>query len=43
LDELEELVGVHLVVATEEDVREDVLVALMELIEEHAGSGYLGW
>jgi hypothetical protein len=38
LDELEELVGVHLVVADEEDVGEDLLVALVELVEEHAGS-----
>ena len=42
LDELEELVGIHLVVAGEEDVGEDVLVALVKLVEVHAGLGRKG-
>ena len=35
LDQLEELVWIHLVVADEQDVREDVFVALVEFVEEH--------
>ena len=42
LDELEELVGIHLVVAGEQDVGEDVLVAFVEFVEIHAGLGREG-
>ena len=34
--------GVHLVVANEENVGEDVLVALVKFVEIHAGSGRAG-
>src|SRR5262249_30017960 len=42
LDQLEEVVRIHLVVAAEEDVGEDVLVAFVELVEEHAASAGKG-
>ncbi len=35
LDELEELVGVHLLLAHEEQVGEDVVVAFAKLVKEH--------
>jgi hypothetical protein len=38
LDELEELVGLPFGLADDEDVGEDVIVALVQLIEEHVGS-----
>ena len=36
LDHLEELVGLEQLVVGEEEVREDVVVALVELVEVHA-------
>ena len=39
LDELEEVVGIHFLFADEEDIGEDVLVALVEFKEVHAGLG----
>ena len=38
LDELEELLRVHLGFVAEEDVREDLLVTFVKLVEVHAGS-----
>jgi hypothetical protein len=39
LDELEELVRVHLLLAGEEDIGKDLLVALVKLEEVHVDSG----
>ena len=38
LDQLEELVRLPFGLADDEDVREDIVVALMQLVEEHGAS-----
>ena len=42
LDKLEELVGLHLGVTREQDVGEDVVVALVEFVEVHGANLHPG-